>query len=125
MTHDPLCLRFDECATGGCLCERCECECFLIAKVRKDQTQRCIEALEADDLHNPDPMWNGVNWNNAVFECKEALRALQEVDTPQQELNEHINFDMANRDDTTIQNAGREPYKAPNGYDPRASDNRP
>jgi hypothetical protein len=92
-----------------------------------DMLAKCIAALEDDSFHDPDPSWSGTHWNNAVFECKEALRALQEVDTPQQEINEHINFDTANRigDDTTLQNAGREPYKSPNGYDPRATENRP
>ncbi len=46
MAHDPLCLRLDECATGVCLCERCECECVLIAKVREDTFAKCIEAVE-------------------------------------------------------------------------------
>ena len=115
MAHDPLCLRLDECATGVCLCERCECECVLIAKVREDMLAKCIALIE-ESVPWSTENWIAVDERAAILT---ALRALQEVDTPQQELNEHINFDTANRigDDTTLQNAGREPYKSPNGQD--------
>jgi hypothetical protein len=146
MTHDPLCAKSDH-----------YCVCDLIAEVRKDERQKtfdadwseigqlaavglfrrqaardmlakCIAALP-HDTHCLDT-WYDDKTSECFCEsaaCDRALRALQEVDTPQQEINEHINFDTANRigDDTTLQNAGREPYKSPNGYDPRAAENRP
>lgn len=50
MSHDPMCVELQT----DYPCKRCweiECECLcicdIIAKVRKDQTQRCIDALEA------------------------------------------------------------------------------
>jgi hypothetical protein len=71
VTHDPLCTVSSD--SDGRDFDWCMCP--LIAKVRKDQTQRCIDALEGDDLHDPDPLWSGTHWNNAVFECAETLRA--------------------------------------------------
>lgn len=45
---------------------------------QRDMLAKCIAALEADDMHSEDPSWDGTNWNNAVYECIEILRALQE-----------------------------------------------
>jgi hypothetical protein len=50
--------------------------CPLISKVREDERQNCIAALEDDALHDPDPAWSGTHWNNAVFACKEVLETL-------------------------------------------------
>jgi hypothetical protein len=48
-------------------------------KIGREQTIRdCIAAVDADNLHNEDPSWDGTNWNNAVYACKEALLALLE-----------------------------------------------
>ena len=71
MTHDPSCPWVRESWwDNSCVV------CDLIAAVRKDQTQRCIEAIEGDSLHDSDPDWSGTHWNNAVFQCAETLRAL-------------------------------------------------
>jgi hypothetical protein len=48
---------------------------------QRDMLAKCIAALEADDLNAPDPDWNSTNWNNAVFECAETLRALLRNDS--------------------------------------------
>lgn len=45
---------------------------------REQAIRDCIATLDADDLHNEDPSWDGTNWNNAVYACKEALHALLE-----------------------------------------------
>jgi hypothetical protein len=74
-------------------------------KGQRDMLAKCIAALETDDLHSEDPSWDGTNWNNAVSECREVLRALEEKPTSQK--------------------SGREPNISPVGYDPRAAENRP
>ena len=107
MTHDPLCpwRQAEESDTAlGFLAGAAVCECDLIAKVRQDERfdslgtrvrelkpyadgycdgeramlAKCIAALEDDSFHDLDPAWSGTHWNNAVFECKKALRDLQE-----------------------------------------------
>jgi hypothetical protein len=100
---------------------------------QRDMLAQCISEIE----NWPISLWQQHTQPDGTKESKRflidkadvlaALRALQEVDTPRQRLNEHINFDTANRigDDTTLQNAGREPYKSPVRYDPRAAENRP
>lgn len=48
----------------------------LMLDIRNKAIRDCITELEADDFYSEDPSWSGTQWNNAVFECKEALRAL-------------------------------------------------
>jgi len=51
---------------------------MLMDRVRDKAIRDCIAAVNADNLHNEDPSWDGTNWNNAVYACKEALLALLE-----------------------------------------------
>lgn len=108
MTHDPLCsfpLNLDI------------CDCKFIAKVREDERRERMELEEGIAYlkgHFDQAERRGrnigiqdciaavevISWD-AQCCCAEtdygltlaALRALQEVDTPQHELNEHINLD--------------------------------
>lgn len=60
------------------LCTDDPCQCVRLLHARERAIRDCILALEVDDMHSLDPSWDGTNWNNAVDECKEILRALLE-----------------------------------------------
>ena len=70
MTHDPLCPWVRESWwDNSCVV------CDLIVKVRKDQTQQCIAAVE--EQVEGDPVGNGYNWNSALSRAVEAIEALR------------------------------------------------
>jgi len=60
---------------------------------QRDMLAKCIAAVEALDVcWYVDDACQSQN-HGILHDVSRSLRALQEVDTPQQELNEHINLD--------------------------------
>lgn len=78
MTHDPLCPNGEMTwlpSQSICL------YCHVIDRVRKDQTQRCITAVEEKNMYESSPETIKVGFDSAKREMLRSLRALLRNDS--------------------------------------------
>jgi len=76
MTHDPLCPEWFDTYNGQLSCPSCD----LIAKVREDQTERCIKATRAvpSETTTSGDHWTPIPGTRVQQQIVVALQALLE-----------------------------------------------
>ena len=98
MTHDPMCEMGPHNTGPKNFCTMCR----FITEVRKDQTQRCITAVEEKNMYESSPETIKVGFDSAKREMLRSLRALLRNDSVPDSASVDIDAYLATLDATGL-----------------------